>query len=108
MEQEWTCFKRDKQKSVVESPQGPTAESIWSLWVRNPEATMAEYLSALEGMVRSTESGEDGILKLLSTHQEPGENNLSIWHGWNDPNRESTMRREFQGVIWITSDWSKC
>ncbi|XP_058849342.1 paraneoplastic antigen Ma1 homolog isoform X1 [Acipenser ruthenus] len=78
MIQEWQCGEGEKRKRLVESLRGPALDVVRPLRVANPDASAQEYLSTLEHMFGSTESGEDLYLRFRTTMQKQGEK-LSIF-----------------------------
>lgn len=78
MIQEWQCGEGEKRKRLVESLRGPALDVVRPLRVGNPDASAQEYLSTLEHMFGSTESGDDLYLRFRTTMQKHGEK-LSVF-----------------------------
>ncbi|XP_056140262.1 paraneoplastic antigen Ma1 homolog [Lampris incognitus] len=73
MSTEWQCADAAKRQRIVESLRGPAGDIVRFLKVSNPSSTATEYLTALDTVYGSTESGADLMASFRHTFQEDGE-----------------------------------
>lgn len=70
---ECECSEKEKKRRVVESLKGPALEIITAVRFSNPEASVLQYIEALENTFGTSESGEDLYFAFRLLRQCPGE-----------------------------------
>ncbi|KAK9971034.1 hypothetical protein ABG768_026930 [Culter alburnus] len=67
------CPEKEKRHRIIESLRGPALEIVRSLWFSNPEASSDEYISAIDRVFGSPETGEDLYFAYRLIQQKSGE-----------------------------------
>ncbi|XP_065149467.1 paraneoplastic antigen Ma1 homolog [Paramisgurnus dabryanus] len=70
---ECECSEKEKRRRVVESLKGSALEIIKAVRFSNPEASVLQYIEALESTFGTSESGEDLYFAFRLLRQCPGE-----------------------------------
>ncbi|XP_063770417.1 paraneoplastic antigen Ma2 homolog [Pseudophryne corroboree] len=71
--EEWQCPEHVKRQRVVESLRGPAMGVIQATRRSNPNATLKDYVEALDFSFGTLEDVGDLLARLNHTYQEPGE-----------------------------------
>uniref|UniRef100_A0A3B3Q7L9 Uncharacterized protein n=1 Tax=Paramormyrops kingsleyae TaxID=1676925 RepID=A0A3B3Q7L9_9TELE len=70
---ECDCSLKEKRKRIVESLKGPALEVVQAVRCNDPCADPEDYLTALENVFGTSESGDDVYITFRQMHQHSGE-----------------------------------
>uniref|UniRef100_A0A667XRV0 Uncharacterized protein n=1 Tax=Myripristis murdjan TaxID=586833 RepID=A0A667XRV0_9TELE len=74
---EGECSEKEKQRRILESLKGPALEIIQAMRMTDPDASLMEYIQAIESIFGVTQSGEDLYFSFRSLQQQSGERQTS-------------------------------